>query len=66
MAAMCRKYRDVRLECAVAANIETCIEIKMDAVDPVFVDAVYHDRCNAPASPDTPNALECFFLNFSR
>ena len=66
MAAACKKYSDVRLECAVAGNFKTCLRIKMGA------DAYYAPICSggeegAPALllPDTPNAFQCFFLPFA-
>jgi hypothetical protein len=62
-AAACKKYDQVRLECATAGNFRTCLRIKMGN------DASYSDTCSlsegGPAlrpPPDTPTVLECFFL----
>jgi hypothetical protein len=62
-AAACKKYDQVRLECATAGNFRTCLRIKMGD------DAAYRDTCSlsegGPAllpPPETPTVLECFFL----
>jgi hypothetical protein len=62
-AAACKKYDQVRLECATAGNFRTCLRIKMGD------DASYTDACSVseggPAlrpPPETPTGLECFFL----
>jgi hypothetical protein len=62
-AAACKKYDQVRLECATAGNFRTCLRIKMGD------DASYSDTCSVseggPAlrpPPETPTGLECFFL----
>jgi hypothetical protein len=61
--AACSKYDRVRMDCANAGNIETCLRIKMGD------DARFVDMCggeNAPLDPRTPNALRCFSLNTTR
>jgi hypothetical protein len=66
MAAACKKYSEARLECATAGNFKTCLHIKMGA------DASYSGMCSGydegaaavPLPPETPNAVQCFFLTF--
>ena len=66
LAAACKKYSSVRLECATAGNFKTCLRIKMGD------DAVYSGTCSGyregePAialSPETPNAAECFLRQY--
>jgi hypothetical protein len=61
----CKKYDQVRLECATAGNFKTCLRIKMGD------DAKYSDVCSGynegapalPLDPETPDALRCFVLN---
>ena len=63
VASACKKYSDVRLECATAGNFKTCLRIKMGD------DASYSDICSGyyegapavPLSPETPNAVVCYF-----
>jgi hypothetical protein len=60
----CKKYDDMRLACAPAGNLKTCLNIKMGSV------ADYIDMCTGfapgapsiPLSPETPNAIQCFFF----
>jgi hypothetical protein len=66
-AAACRKYDEVRLECAAAGNFKTCLRIKMGN------DAGFIDSCSltegGPAlrpPPKTPTVVECFFLTLFR
>jgi hypothetical protein len=64
-AAACKKYSEVRLECATAGNFKTCLRIKMGD------DASFSEMCSGydegapavPLPPETPNAVNCFFRN---
>jgi hypothetical protein len=64
-AAICKKYDTVRLECATAGSIKTCLRVKMGD------DSVFANSCNGyneggPALPPpvgTPGVIECFFLS---
>jgi hypothetical protein len=64
-AAACKKYDQVRLECATAGSFKTCMRIKMGD------EAQYGDLCSGynedgPAlqlDPNTPDVVRCFFLN---
>lgn len=68
VAAACKKYSEARLECATAGNFKTCLRIKMGT------DASYTGVCSGyddgapavPLSPETPNAVECFFLTIGQ
>ena len=63
-AAACKKYSEVRLECATAGSFKTCLRIKMGS------DVNYNGMCSGyedgapaiPLSPQAPNAVSCFFL----
>jgi hypothetical protein len=59
VAAACRKYDEVRVECATAGTFKTCMRIKMgeDA-------GLYGSDDGAPAilPPGTPSRLDCLFL----
>jgi hypothetical protein len=62
-ATACKKYDEMRLECATAGNLKTCLRIKMGE------DASYIGTCSGyveggpavPLAPETPNALGCFY-----
>jgi hypothetical protein len=62
-AAACKKYSNVREECATAGSFKTCLRIKMGD------DAHWSDTCSGyveggpalPLSPQTPNSIDCFF-----
>jgi hypothetical protein len=64
LAAACKKYDDVRLECATAGSFKTCLRVKMGS------DADFSGMCSGsveggpalPRPPETPNIVECFFL----
>jgi hypothetical protein len=64
LAAACRKYDKVRLECATAANFKTCLRTKMGD------DASYIPACigageeGAPAMPipTAPNHAQCLLI----
>ena len=64
LASACQKYGDVRLACATADSLKACIHIKMGD------EARYIDTCSAgiegglpaPPLPNSPNKVECFFL----
>ena len=64
--AACSKYDRVRVDCASAGNIDTCLRIKMgdDFRERCGVD--YEGGPAALLDPRTPNALRCFFLNTTR
>ena len=66
--AACSKYDRVRVDCATASNIETCLRIKMgdDFRDVETCGVDYEGGPAALLDPRTPNALRCFFLNASR
>jgi hypothetical protein len=61
-AAACKKYSEVREECATAGNFKTCARIKMGEY------ANWSDICSGhieggpalPLPPQTPNAVECY------
>jgi hypothetical protein len=63
VAAVCKKYSEVRLECATAGNFKTCLRIKMGN------DAEFGGVCSGydeggpalPLPPEAPNTVECFF-----
>jgi hypothetical protein len=62
------KYDRVRVDCATAGDIDTCLRIKMGD-DFRDVETCGVDYAGGPAAlldPRTPNALRCFFLNASR
>jgi hypothetical protein len=67
-AAACKKYDEVRLECATAGSFKTCLRIKMGK------DADYSESCSGyiegapavPRPPETPNVVECFFVTLAR
>ena len=67
-AAACSKYDRVRVDCATASNIETCLRIKMgdDFRDVETCGVDYEGGPAALLDPRTPNALRCFFLNATR
>ena len=60
----CKKYDEVRLECATAGSFKTCLRVKMGS------DADFSGMCSGfveggpalPRPPETPNIVECFFL----
>jgi hypothetical protein len=62
-AAACKKYSDVRQQCATAGNFKTCMLVKMGD------DASWIDTCSGfveggaalPLPPQTPNSADCFF-----
>jgi hypothetical protein len=62
-AAACKKYLDVRQECATAGDFRTCMRIKMGNY------ASWSETCSGdveggpavPLPPQTPNAVECYF-----
>ena len=59
--AACSKYDRVRVDCATAGNIDTCLRIEMGD------DARFVDMCGGePLDPRTPNALRCYSLNATR
>jgi hypothetical protein len=63
VAAACEKYSEARLECATAGNFKTCIQIKMEN-DAYLTGVCSGDQEGAaavPLSPETPNAVSCFF-----
>ena len=65
--AACKKYSAARLDCATAGNFKTCLRIKMgdDAYD--YAGACSGGEIGAaakPLPPETPDAIECFFLTF--
>jgi hypothetical protein len=64
-AAACKKYDQVRLECATAGNFRTCLRIKMgENVSYIDVCSGYDE--GAPAiglDPKTPDVVRCFILN---
>jgi hypothetical protein len=67
-AAACKKYSEVRLECATAGSFKTCLRIKMGD------NASYSGPCSGyvegapavPPPPGTPSAFECFFRTLLR
>ena len=66
-ARVCKKYSEARLDCATAGNFKTCLRIKMGDDAYAFASMCSGGDIGAAAaalSPETPNALECFFLNF--
>jgi hypothetical protein len=68
VAAACGKYSAARLECATAGNFKTCIQIKMGN-DAYRTGVCSGDQEGAPAvpvSPETPNAVSCFFRTLWR
>jgi hypothetical protein len=66
--AACSKYDRVRVDCATAADTETCLRIKMgdDFRDVETCGVDYEGGPAALLDPRTPNALRCFFLNATR
>jgi hypothetical protein len=64
-AAACKKYDQVRLDCATAGNFKTCLRIKMGE------DVSYADVCSGydvgapaiPLDPKTPDVVRCYILN---
>ena len=64
-AAACKRYDQVRLECATAGNFKTCLRIKMgENVSYIDVCSGYEEGAPAlPLDPKTPDAVCCFFLN---
>ena len=62
--AACSKYDRVRVDCATAGNIDTCLRIKMgdDFRDVETCGVDYEGGFAALLDPRTPNALRCFFL----
>ena len=66
--AACSKYDRVRVDCATAGNIDTCLRIKMgdDFRDVETCGVDYEGGFAALLDPRTPNALRCFFLNASQ
>lgn len=64
-AAVCKKYDQVRLDCATAGNLKTCLRIKMGE-NVSFIDICSGYDVGAPAiplDPKTPDLVRCFFLN---
>jgi hypothetical protein len=61
--AACRKYEKGRLECATAANLKSCIEIKMGS-DTFWINTCTNNEgVGAPLGPlprNTPNQVLCF------
>ena len=51
VAAACKKYSDIRLECATAGNFKTCLHIKMGD------DAAYINTCSGYREGDPAVAL---------
>jgi hypothetical protein len=68
LATACKKYDQVRLECATANNSKNCIRIKMDEnANFIGVCSGYSDGGPAvPLPADTPNALDCWFRTISK
>ena len=66
--AACSKYDRVRVDCATAGSIDTCLRIKMgdDFRDVETCGVDYEGGPAALLDPRTPNALRCFFLNASQ
>ena len=66
--AACSKYDRVRVDCATAGNIDTCLRINMgdDFRDVETCGVDYEGGPAALLNPRTPNALRCVFLNASR
>jgi hypothetical protein len=64
-AAACKKYDQVRLECATAGNFRTCLRVKMgESVSYIDLCSGYDE--GAPAigpDPKTPDFVRCFILN---
>ena len=67
-AAACSKYDRVRVDCATASSIETCLRVKMgdDFRDVETCGVDYEGGPVALLNPRTPNALRCFLLNATR
>ena len=66
--AACSKYDRVRVDCATAGSIDTCLRIKMgdDFRDVETCGVDYEGGPAVLLDPRTPNALRCFFLNTMR
>ena len=68
MAASCRRYTEVRDECATAGNLKACVRIKMGD-DASFADSCSDYQIGAPAvtlPPQTPDRITRFFLQWPK
>jgi hypothetical protein len=61
-AAACKKYGTFRLDCAVAGDFNTCIQIKMGR-DARLVSVCTDDGRLSSPPKDMPTLSECFFRN---
>ncbi len=61
---VCRKYGEVRQECAVAGNFRNCVMVKMGNSD--FSDCADDGTIADASSSETPNRLSCFFDELAR
>lgn len=64
MASACKKYDDVRLQCATAGDFQRCLRIKMgDDAGFSGVCSGYDEGAPAqPLPPETPNPAQCFVI----
>jgi hypothetical protein len=60
LSAVCTKYGRSRQDCAVAANFENCMEIKMGHDASLILNCTDEGQIWSPPK-DAPSAVECFF-----
>jgi hypothetical protein len=65
VAEACKRYDQVRLECATAGHLGTCLKIKMGSDSysnyaPFCTPKYYEGAPPGPLSPNTPYAVTCF------
>jgi len=59
---ICERYATARFQCAVAANLQSCIDIKIGDEDASYVSACTNDgKVAGITSADMPSALSCYF-----
>ena len=61
---VCRKYGEVRQECAVAGSFRNCVMVKMGNSD--FSDCADDGTIADASSSETPDRLSCFFDELTR
>lgn len=62
MKGVCEIYANVRLECAVAGNVKTCIDIKMRDED--YFECSNEGTINSISKDLIPNVAQCFAWSF--
>ncbi|WP_315742223.1 hypothetical protein [Bradyrhizobium sp. SZCCHNR1075] len=61
---VCRRYDEVRLECATAGSFKTCLRVKMDNDASLIPACASEEGAPAIMPPKLPNRAVCYFVSY--